>query len=121
MGKKVLFIEDEPELVDMYRIRFEKEGLEFISAEDGEEGLDKLTNQKPDLVILDLILPKIDGYAIIRTMKASRELNKIPIIVLSGSGSVNFEKKCLDLGVNYALRKPCDSGELVSRIKELLG
>ncbi|MFC1804997.1 response regulator transcription factor [Candidatus Omnitrophota bacterium] len=121
MGKKVLIVEDELELVDMYRIRLEKEGLEVISAEDGEEGLDKVTNQKPDLVLLDLVLPKIDGYAIIRTMKASRELNKIPIIVFSGWGMVNFEKKCLDLGANYALRKPCDSGELVSKIKELLG
>jgi len=106
----------------MMKFRLEANNFDFISAGDGEEGLKKAYEEKPDLILLDLIMPKIDGYEVCRRLKQSPEKN-IPIIILTAStASIGQElmKKCLNCGADDYLIKPFESADLVAKIKALL-
>ncbi|MEW6101254.1 MAG: response regulator [Candidatus Omnitrophota bacterium] len=119
--KKILFIEDEPDQVMMIQIRLEASGLEMICASDGQEGLLKAKKENPDLILLDLLLPKMNGYEVCKELKQDSLTRKIPIIIITGSGTKDIEEKCLAAGADACIKKPYDSKELVARIKSLLG
>lgn len=80
---KILLIEDDLPLLRMYQVAFKNCGHEFISATDGQEGLDKIRDEKPDLVLLDLVLPKKTGFEVLKESKSDPEMAKIPIVCLS--------------------------------------
>ncbi|MBU0682675.1 MAG: response regulator, partial [Candidatus Omnitrophica bacterium] len=92
MAKKIMVIDDELDILEVLTFRLSKAGYEIISAVDGQEALDLLTETIPDLILLDLRLPKIDGYEVCRRIKTSDELKEIPVILLTASSTIKVEK-----------------------------
>lgn len=117
MTTKILLIEDEPDQVFMLQTRLEASGFEVASAQDGEEGLQKIRSEKPDVILLDIVMPKKDGLEVCLAVKGDAELKSIPIIMLTAAGLKDLEKKCLDAGADCCIRKPYESSELISSIK----
>lgn len=119
--KKILFIEDEEDQIMMVKERMEARGYVFISAEDGEEGIKKTYEEMPDLILLDIVMPKVNGYEVCLHLKNDPETCHIPIVVVTASGVKNLEKQCLALGVREIIRKPYDSSYLEQRVAYYLG
>lgn len=120
MAKKILIIEDEVELVDMVVMRLEANGYEVMSANDGEAGLDAVKKNKPDLILLDLMLPKIDGYQVCRILKSDNRFEDIPIIMFTARAQESEMKKGMALGADAYITKPFEPPVLIAKIKELL-
>ncbi len=119
--KKILFIEDEVEQISILQERMKAIGYEFLSAINGEVGL-KLANEiKPDLILLDIIMPKIDGYEVCRRLKENPETKNIPVIIITAWTAKDFEKMCLQLGAQRVITKPFNTKELEMEIKRLIG
>ena len=120
--KTILFIEDEPILQKLIGRFLEKEDFQVISALNGEVGLKLTKKMKPDLILLDLILPRKDGFEILKELKENDETKEIPVIILTnleGSGDV---EKALSLGATtYLVKANYELKEVVEKIKETLG
>ncbi len=120
--KTILFIEDEPTLQKLVGGFLEKEGYQVISALDGEAGLKLVKKMKPDLILLDLILPRKDGFAVLEEVKKNGATKDIPVIILTnleGSGDV---EKALSLGATtYLVKANYELEEVIKKIKETLG
>jgi len=120
MAKKILLIEDEPEQRILLEIRLKASGYEFIAEADGEGGLKRVDEERPDLILVDIAMPKINGYEVCKRLKANQDTRDIPIIVMTASIGRELERKYLDLGAEEVIRKPYDSKELVAKINALL-
>ena len=119
---KILFIEDERRFQEVLGLKLQGEGYEIISAFDGESGLEMAEEKKPDLILLDLILPKKDGFEVLEALKAKPELNAIPVIVLTNLESGKDIGRCLAYGVRLYLAKANYTlDEICQKIKEVLG
>ncbi|MDI9354762.1 MAG: response regulator [Cyanobium sp. MAG06] len=118
--KKILIVEDNVALREIYRISFQGSGIDTHFAENGMTAIDLSTNIKPDLIILDIIMPEINGYDFLRLLKNNTELN--PIIVVNSNLSEDTDiQKAYTAGANYYLRKSDYTGlELVEKIKSIL-
>jgi len=118
--KRVLVVDDDQDLLKMLKLRIESEGFEFVGAQDGEEMLRIVKIKKPDVIILDVMLPKIDGYTALREMKKQEGYKDIPVIVLTAKE----KKKVGDLfvleGVSFFIEKPFEPKELLGKIRSLL-
>lgn len=121
MAKKILVIEDEKELVEMVQLRLEANGYDIIIAHDGQEGLNKAKKEKPDLIILDLMLPKIDGYKVCRMLKFDEKYKKIPIILFTARAQESDKKMGEEVGADAYITKPFEPKVLLAKISELLG
>ncbi|MFH1874362.1 MAG: response regulator [Pseudomonadota bacterium] len=119
--RKILLIEDEPDQVLMIGERLKAEGYAFISANNGEDGLKKVIEEKPDLVIIDLVIPKIDGFEVCRRMKQNPDTQKIPVIIVSAYAMKEFGKIATDTGADACLKRPHEETELTDTIERLLG
>lgn len=119
--KKILFIEDESSLQKAIGEVLKQEGFEVSSALDGQEGLEKLKEERPDLILLDLILPKLDGFEVLKRIKVDPKIKNIPVIVLTnleGSGDV---EKALELGATtYLVKANYELADVVVKIKQTL-
>lgn len=113
--KKILAVDDEEQILDLLKYNIEKEGYAFISAQDGEEGLEKVINEKPDLVLLDVMLPKMDGLSVCR--KIRQEQISVPVIMLSAKGEEIDKILGLEIGADDYMTKPFSTRELIARIK----
>ncbi|MDP2821030.1 MAG: response regulator [bacterium] len=121
MKNKILFIEDERALHKSLKEILEIENIELISAFDGEEGLKKVQEERPDLILLDLILPKLHGFDVLKKIKEDKELQEIPLIILTNLEDINEVEKVLELGVTTYLSKSSYTlMEIVKKIKEIL-
>ena len=120
MSKKILLVDDEEDLVETISMRLEANNYDVISAYDGQEALKKAREEKPDLIILDIMLPKLDGYQVCRMLKFDRTLNKIPIIMLTAMGQEEDQKTGVDVKADAYIIKPFDSKVLMDKVKELL-
>jgi two-component system, OmpR family, alkaline phosphatase synthesis response regulator PhoP len=119
--KKLLIVEDEPLLGNLLKQRFEKEGIEVILARDGEEALNILRSTKPDLILLDIILPKISGFELLETMSADPNVEKAPVIITSNLGQDSDVKKGQSLGaIEYFVKAKISIEELVGHVKSVL-
>ena len=119
--KKILIIEDDSILQEALLEFLTAEGFETISALDGEEGVKIGKEKKPDLILLDIVLPKMDGYEVLKAMKADESTKKIPIILLTNLGSLNDVEKALDLGATtYLIKADYKLEEVTKKIKEVL-
>ena len=118
--KKILIIDDEPELVKAICIRLKANGYEVEHAYDGEEGLRKVREFQPDLIILDIIMPKLNGYEVCKRLKKVPETREIPILILTASQQRELEKKCMELGATCTLMKPFETEELLQLVKDIL-
>ena len=117
---RILLVDDEPSIVKMVGKRLEVEGFEVTVAMDGQEALQKAQSQQQDLIILDLMLPKLNGYEVCGLLKRDSRYEKVPIIMLSARAQEKDEKEGLAAGANAFMTKPFKSQELVERIKALL-
>jgi len=116
MGKKkILMIDDEPELVDMVKKRLEASGYDFIGSYDGASGMEAAVRDKPDLILLDVRMPRMDGYTFIKEIRVNNDLKKIPIIVLSIVDQLSEVFK-LEGVIDY-IEKPFDTEELLEKIR----
>jgi DNA-binding response OmpR family regulator len=121
MPATILVIEDDKFLRELISQKLEKEGYNILEAVDGENGFKTAKEQKPNLVLLDLILPGIDGFEVLSRMKADPELSKIPVIILSNLGQKEDVEKGLKLGaVDYLIKAHFTPGEIIEKIKNVL-
>ncbi len=117
---KVIVIDDEEDVVFLMKRILEKAGYTVISANDGEEGLKKIKEEKPDLVILDLMMPGIDGYEVLQRIRADPEISRIPVIIVSVKGNEEDIVKGINLGANDYFTKPFNEKILLTKIKSIL-
>jgi DNA-binding response OmpR family regulator len=119
-SKKILIVDDEVQLVEMVKLRLEANGYSVITACDGQEGLDKARIEKPDLIILDLMLPKIDGYKVCRMLKFDEKYKNIPIILFTARAQQEDEKLGKEVGADAYITKPFEPQVLLDKIKALI-
>jgi DNA-binding response OmpR family regulator len=120
-AKKILIIEDDKDLVELIKYNLEKMGFDSSAAYNGQEGLERTKSEKPDLIILDLMLPVIDGYEFLKIIKEDPAYATIPIIILSAKVSPGAVIKGFRLGAADYIPKPFNVGELISKVKDSLG
>jgi len=118
--KRILVVDDEIELVEMLTIRLEANDYEVFVAYDGQGGLDKARTLKPDLIILDLMLPKLDGYKVCRMLKFDEKYKQIPIILFTARAQESDVKLGQEVGADAYLTKPFEPDILLGKIAELL-
>jgi two-component system alkaline phosphatase synthesis response regulator PhoP len=121
MPKKILIIDDDPFVVKVIASRLEANNYKVITSSDGKEGLEKVYKEKPDLVIVDFILPRVNGYEICSRLKEDTEFSGVPVIIITGNTNERDRRLTEDAGADAFLIKPFDREVLLSRIKELLG
>ena len=117
---KIVIIEDEPDIVEVLTYNLKREGFNVVSVERGDEGLNAVRNQSPNLVILDLMLPGIDGLSLCQQMKSDPLIKEIPIIIISAKGEESDVVIGLELGADDYLPKPFSPRELLARVKAVL-
>ena len=115
--RRILVVDDEPDLVNAVRLYLEMEGYLVLSAADGEEALQKVREKLPDLVVLDVLMPGIDGF---ETLRKVREVSHVPVIMLTVRGEEGDKVRGLQLGADDYVTKPFSQRELLSRIQAVL-
>ena len=119
--KTILFIEDESALQKTFGEVLKQEGYQMISALDGESGLRLAKSQKPDLILLDLILPRVNGFEVLKRLKGDKETKDIPVIVLTNLDGVEDVDKVIGLGATtYLVKAEYSLEEVVEKIKKAL-
>ena len=122
MGKKkVLIVDDEPDIVESLKFALELEGIECIVAHAGEEALVKAKNAMPDLILLDVMLPQINGYKVSRLLKFDQAYKQIPIIMLTARAQEKDREVGTETGADEYVTKPFAMGELVELVKRYIG
>ncbi len=121
MAKKILVVDDEAHIARIVSYTLQHENYEVIVAYDGKEGLRLAREQSPDLIVLDLMLPNIDGYKICRLLKFDEKYRHIPIILLSARSEMEDRQMGEAVGADYFLGKPFNPDELVVKVQELIG
>lgn len=120
--KKVVIVEDDDHISKVYEIKFAKEGIKAIVARDGEEGVAVILAEKPDMIILDLMVPKKDGFAVLEEIKKSPDIVNTPVIVLSNLGQKVDQERALALGANeYLVKVNQPIQEIIDKVKNYLG
>jgi len=120
MKEKILIIEDEKDIIKMLEYNLKKEGFRVINARDGEDALDLALREYPDLILLDLMLPGIDGLEVCKTLKKEAKTASIPIIMLTAKSQESDKVVGLELGADDYITKPFSPRELIARIKAVL-
>ncbi len=120
MAKKILVIDDEPDILKLAIIRLEASGYEVLMAEDSEEALEKLKTTVPDLILLDLLLPKMQGDVLCKKIKSDPELKHIPIIIFTAS-AIRVPAKVGEMGADDYIVKPFEPDNLLFKIKKFIG
>jgi len=119
--KKIILVEDDKFLSEMYVVKLTESGFEVDVAADGEEGLNKIKEQKPDLVLLDIVLPKMDGFEVLRNIKNEPGLKNISVIALTNLGQKEEVEKGLKLGADdYIIKAHFTPTEVVAKAKKVL-
>lgn len=118
--KKILIVEDEMEFADFLRIRLEYNNFEVHEAYDGEEGLTLSKKLIPDLIVLNLIMPKMTGFAVCREIRKNPMTETTPIIILTSMTGENVRKEALKAGVDLFIAKPLDPEFLMTKVNDLL-
>jgi two-component system KDP operon response regulator KdpE len=114
---RILVVDDERRMVGFIRLNLEQDGFEVIEAYNGTQALDRLRDSLPDLILLDVMMPDIDGFEVLRTI---REISQVPVIMLTAKGEEDDKVKGLELGADDYVTKPFSPRELVSRVKAVL-
>jgi DNA-binding response OmpR family regulator len=117
---RVLVVDDEADLVRILQFGLQAIGYQVETASDGQEALKKAREQKPDIILLDLMLPKLDGYKVCRLLKFDERYKNIPIIILSARTQEGDQLLAMEMGANRFVTKPYDFSEVLSHIEALL-
>ena len=118
---KILIVEDDNFLVEMYTTKFELEGFQVVSAEDGETGLAAAKKEMPSIILLDILMPKMDGFATLEALKKDSSTKNIPVILLTNLGQKEDIKRGFELGAaGYLIKAHFMPSEVVEKIKKIL-
>ena len=118
--KKILIVDDEPNIVMALEYTFKKNNFEVFIARDGQEALDILKNQLPDIIILDVMMPMVDGFATLEQIKKEERLQNCKVIFLSAKNKEKDIEKGISLGADLYVVKPFSTKKLVEQVQELL-
>lgn len=120
-NNKVLIVEDEQTLIDMYSLKLEKEGLLVCKAMDGEEAIEVAKAEKPDVIFLDVMLPKVDGFSVLEQLREIKDFSKTPVVMLTNLGQEEDSEKGKKLGATaYLIKANVTPAELATKAKEIL-
>ena len=117
MANKILVVDDDLNICELLKLYLENEGYAVFTANDGQEAVDKFKNKTPDLVLLDIMLPKMDGWQVCREI---RKVSSAPIIMLTAKGETFDKVLGLELGADDYVVKPFDAKEVMARVKAVL-
>ena len=120
MPKEILIVDDEPSIVVPIQFLMEQQGYQVMTANRGEDALDLICQYKPDLVLLDIMLPGIDGYEVCEIVRLNPDYRNIKIVFFTAKGRETEIAKGLALGADAYITKPYSNAELVAKVKELL-
>lgn len=121
MSQKILVADDEPNIVISLEYLLKREGYTVVIAHDGQEALDVMARERPDLVLLDVMMPRKTGFEVCQAVRASVDLQATKILMLTAKGRETDVVKGLALGANAYMTKPFSTRELVQKVVELLG
>lgn len=116
----ILVVDDEQDLLDLIEYNLRKEGFEVLQAENGEEGIKIAREHRPDLILMDIMMPRMDGLQAVEILRNDESLRKMPIIFLTARGDEKTEVEGLDIGGDDYITKPISTTKLISRIKAVL-
>jgi len=120
MPKKILVVDDEDDVLKVVQKRLGDAGYEVLTARDGQDGLEKARKESPDLIVLDLMLPKMDGYKVCAMLKHDSRYAKIPVVMLTACAQGSNEKLGYECGADAFFTKPFQHEAVLAKIKELL-
>lgn len=120
MQVRVLIAEDEPNILESLRFILDREGWQIDMASDGEQAMALLAQARPHVVILDIMLPKINGFEVLKKIKGDAKLARIPVMILTAKGQDKDRKLAGELGADLFVTKPYSNADLVNQIKGLL-
>ena len=120
MPAKVLVVDDDPVIQKLLRVNFEMEGYDVLSAADGAEGLDQARAGQPDVIILDVMMPKMNGLEVLAALKADAGTDAIPVILLSAKAQAGDVQAGLDRGADAYVTKPFDPLDLLDRVGQFI-
>jgi len=119
-GPKILVVDDEPMNVELFEAQLGAAGYEVLTAYSGEEALKKVEGEKPDLIILDVVMPDLNGFDIIKILRGKAETLFIPVVMVTALSEMKYKIQAIESGVDNFLTKPVNSLELVTQVKSLL-
>ena len=121
-GKKILIVDDEFDIVELLKLRLEINGFLVTTAFDGVEALEKIKADIPDLVLMDVKMPRLNGYKVTKVLRENQSTHNLPILIITAMSKYtsNIAEQCRDMGINDVFYKPFDSGKLLARIRECL-
>ena len=120
MTKKIVLAEDEPQIARLIEFKLKKEGYDVTWRENGEEALQAIKAEKPNLILLDVMMPVMDGYEVLRRLKEDENLKSIPVIMLTARAQEKDVVKGIDMGAEDYITKPFHPAELLARVKRIL-
>jgi len=121
MRKKVLVCDDEPYIVESVSYVVRKAGYEVVVAEDGEEALAAALRERPDLIFLDIMMPRLSGYEVCRRLKEDPKARESYIVMLTARGQEEDERQALEMGANEFMTKPFSPRKMKAKLQEILG
>jgi two-component system alkaline phosphatase synthesis response regulator PhoP len=121
MPKKIMVVDDEPYIARVIKFKLEQEGYTVISANDGITGLTKIKEEKPDMVLLDVMMPGMSGYEVCQKIKGDAELAGIPVVILTAKGQERDREQGFSMGASDYITKPFSPNRLLELVKSIIG
>ncbi len=121
MSKKVLVVDDSAVLRNIIVFNLKKAGYEIQQAVDGMDGIEKMREFKPDIIVLDIMMPRLDGFGVLEEKSKDDSINGIPVIILTAKGGEDDKDKAIALGALGVLTKPFSPKQLISSVKQVIG
>ncbi len=121
MAKKIMVVDDEPYIARVIKFKLEQEGYLVIAANDGQSGLQKIKEEKPDLILLDVMMPGLSGYEVCQKIKEDAELAGIPVVILTAKGQERDREQGLTMGASDYITKPFSPNRLLELVKNMIG
>ncbi len=119
MSKRILLVEDEPNIVISLSFLLERAGFDVATETNGQTALDKILTNPPDALVLDVMLPGLDGFEILRRIRADTQVGSLPILMLTAKGQREDRKNALEFGADIFISKPFSNAEVIAAVKKL--
>lgn len=121
MAKQVLLAEDEPNIVESLRFLLGRAGFDVVACEDGRSALETALDARPDVMVLDVMLPEMDGFEVLRQLRADRHAGNVPVLMLTAKGQREDRERAMRAGADMFITKPFANSDLVSAVEQLAG
>jgi DNA-binding response OmpR family regulator len=121
MPKKILLVDDSETILQMERMILRQDRYEVVTARDGQEGVIKALELKPDLILMDVIMPRLDGFAAVRRLRENPDTSRVPIVMVTSKAQAESMETGYESGCSDYIIKPIDGMELIAKVKSLLG